>query len=434
MLAVPAGAQEIPLSTASSGPEIVDRVAAVVGDSVILMSQIQEEVLRLQAQGVELPTAAEEREQLQRDLLDRLINAQVILQAALRDTLIVVDDARVTELVEQDIQSRIRSLGGQAQFQQALSSQGMTLAGYRGYLEEQARREQLQQQLLARRAQGLQGVQVNEEEVREVFESQRTSLANRPASLTFRQVVIRPEPSDSAREAARAEAERILEMIRSGEEEFEQLARRFSDDPGSRQQGGDLGWFRRGRMVAPFEDAAFQLREGQVSDVVETDFGFHVIKVERIRGAERKARHILVRPEPGADDVERARTTAWEIRSAVEGGAPVAELYEEHSFPDAPPDSITLPVNRLQSLPGNYAQALGSAEPGDVLGPIEFRLSSDPEAQPLFGIVKIVDLREEGEYSFEDVRQQIRSQLREQKVLQRIIEDLRERTYIDVRL
>lgn len=388
----------------------------------------------MQAQGMELPTEPAERDQLQRDLLERLINAQVILQAALRDTLIAVDDARVTEIVEQDIQGRIRSLGGQAAFQQALSSQGMSLAGYREFLQEQARREQLQQQLLARRAQGLQGVQVSEAEVREIFESQQASLQNRPASLTFRQVVIRPEPSDSAREAARAEAERIREMIRAGEGEFEELARRFSDDPGSRQQGGDLGWFRRGRMVAAFEDAAFALFEGQVSGVVETDFGFHIIKVERIRGAERKARHILIRADAGPDDVERARATAWEVRSAVEAGTSVGELYEEHSFPDAPPDSVTIGMNRLQSLPGNYAQALQSAEPGDVLGPLEFRLSSDPEAQPLFGVIRVEHIRDEGQYTFEDVRQQIRSQLREQKVLQRIIEDLRERTYIDIRL
>lgn len=433
-VAVPASAQEIPISPESTGPELVDRTVAVVGDSVILMTQIQEEVLRMQAQGMTLPTEPGERERFQRDILERLINVQVILQAALRDTLVSVEDARVAEVVEQDIQSRIRSFGGESAFREALAGQGMTLAGYRDYLEEQARKEQLQQQFLARRAQGLQGVQVDEAEVREVYESQRANLTERPASVTFRQVVIRPEASDSVRRAAREEAERILEMIRSGEGEFEELARRFSDDPGSRTQGGDLGWFRRGRMVSAFEDAAFGLREGEVSEVVETDFGFHIIKVERIRGPERRARHILVRPEAGSGDVEQARVEAWEVRSAVEAGASIDELYEAHAFPDAPPDSVTVAMNRLESLPGDYGQALRTAEPGDILGPIEFRLSDGDGAQPLFGVVRVEAIRTEGEYSFEDVRGQIRSQLREQKILERILEDLRTRTYIDIRL
>src|SRR5690606_3914359 len=101
--------------------------------------------------------------------------------------------------------------------------------------------------------------------------------------LTFRQVVVAPTASDSAKAAARAEAEALVDSIIAGRD-FAELATRHSDDIGTASVGGDLGWFRRGQMVKEFEDAAFAIPAGRVSRVVETVFGYHVIKVERVRG------------------------------------------------------------------------------------------------------------------------------------------------------
>src|SRR5690606_7857965 len=136
---------------------------------------------------------------------------------------------------------------------------------------------------------------VTEDEVRAYFEAQKEMLGRRPASLTFEQVVVAPRPSDSARTAARERALEILRELREGAD-FAALARRHSNDPGTREQGGDLGWFRRGDMVPQFDSAAFALRPGELSGVVESAFGFHIIRVDRVRGAERQARHILIRP------------------------------------------------------------------------------------------------------------------------------------------
>lgn len=430
----PLSAQDPSIPTASAS-DVVDRVAAVVGDSVILLSQVQEEIVRLRARGMEIPSDRAGQAQIQREVLDQLVNQQVILQAALQDSLISVDEERLDQVVDEELEARVRSFGGREALQRALAEQGMTMAAFRERIREYARREQLQQQLLLRLSRSAGEVRVDESEVRELYESRRAQLARRPATITFRQAVVRPEPSDSAREAARVEAERILEMARSGEHEFEDLARRFSDDPGSRQQGGDLGWFRRGAMVPAFEDAAFALYPGQISEVVETDFGFHIIKVERARGPERKARHILVAPEVSEADVERARRRAGEIRERIAAGEPFDEFVLEEPFPGSPPDSLTVSRDRLsESLPPSFAEALAGASVGDLIGPLEFRLTPGSDELPLFSVIRVAEIREEGEFLYEEVRDRIREQIREQRTLERVIQTLREQTYIDVRI
>lgn len=126
----------------------------------------------------------------------------------------------------------------------------------------------------------------------------------------------------------RAKAEDVLKRVRAGED-FGELAKQYSGDPGSKDKGGDLGWFKRGQMVKPFEDAAFSLQPGQVSDVIETDFGFHIIKVEEKRTAkdeqgkdaeEVHARHILIKNETGqpSNPFSRPLPPREQARQAVE--------------------------------------------------------------------------------------------------------------------
>ena len=107
-----------------------------------------------------------------------------------------------------------------------------------------------------------------------------------PEMVRARHILIRVSPSstDQEKKKAREKAEEILAKIKKGED-FEKLATQFSEDPGSKQRGGDLGFFPRGRMVKSFEDAAFSLKPGEVSGIVETQFGFHIIKLEEKKEA-----------------------------------------------------------------------------------------------------------------------------------------------------
>jgi peptidyl-prolyl cis-trans isomerase SurA len=297
-------------------------------------------------------------------------------------------------------------------------------------MKNEARMGQLQEMYLQLRLRDATPEEVTEDELLERFQVARSQLQQRPKSVTFRQIVVRALPSEELKEAALAEAEGLLDRINTGED-FAELASEHSDDPGSAAQGGDLGWFRRGRMMREFEDAAFSLIDGQVSPIVETMYGYHIIKVEQSRMGERRARHILITPERTEADVERARALVEDALEQVRAGESIAQVAEglgEYLDPDAP-DSLTIPFEQIGELPPAYAE-LRNAQTGDHLGPLQF------EAGPgdaRFVALEVVEVREAGAYTFEDLRDRIASQLQQEKQRQRLLEGLRAETYIEVR-
>jgi peptidyl-prolyl cis-trans isomerase SurA len=423
LLAVPALAQ-LPTPPAPGGEEMLDRVVAVVGDTTLLLSEVQEEIGRLRASGQQIPSDPAGQEALFRDILRAQVDNLVILQAAKQDK-IEVNDREVAPLVEQEIQQVQQRFGSEAALQRALAQSGLTLEEYRRVRTAQNRAQAIAQRYIQKRLQSEIPPRVSEAEVRTFFEAQRTRLGERPATVSFEQVLIRPAPSDSAKAAARREAEKALEELRAGGD-FEVLAKRYSDDPGSKERGGDLGWFRQGSMVRPFEQVAFALRPGMVSGIVETQFGFHIIKLEKIRGGERQARHILVTPEITDADRAAARARADSVAAAVRSGARVADLQLRY---ETPADQRIAEDVPMESLPPAYGPALASAQPGAVVGPFEHQ--GGPEGSG-WAVVRLSERKAAGPYTLEDVRERVVQRLQEQKLLADVIEDLRRATYVNI--
>lgn len=425
LIPFPAAAQILP------DDDVVDRVLAIVGDSAILKTQVDEEIQRMRLSQVPVPEVTDpEYAQFQREIIDNLVNRLLVIQAAVQDSLITTDDAAIDAQVSERIDQLAIQFGGQPALQEALSSEGLSLASYRDLLRNDARQGQIQQMFMQLRLRDARPVEVSEDEMLERFQLARQTLQQRPRMLTFRQVIVAPEPSEEAMATARDEGQGILDQIAAGED-FEELARTHSDDPGSAPLGGDLGWFRRGRMVEEFEDAAFSLLPGQVSRLVETDFGFHIIRIDRVRagGGERQGRHILIAPDGGGADLQRARDMAAEVLTRAQSGESMAALAAEFSDPAAP-DSLTLAFDQLADLPPAYAP-LQTALAGALLGPLEYQPSA---GDTRLAVVKVVEVREAGAYTFEDVRPQLASQLQQEKQLERIITQLREVTHIEIRM
>jgi peptidyl-prolyl cis-trans isomerase SurA len=412
-------------ATAQVGRDrLVDRVVAIVGDSVILLSQVEQQQNQWRAEGRPVPgEGSDEWDDFRQSLLDQLITQQIILQAATLDTLLQVDDARVEDALQQQLAEVEDNFGSRAEMERVLELEGLSIQSYREMLRDQIAQEQLASLYVSRNADQT-AVEVTEEELRDFFEAGRGSIQQRPATVTFKQVLLTVAPSDSLRADAVGLIEGLLERARAGED-FVELATEYSQDPGSAQAGGDLGWFRRGNFADAFDEAAFQLLEGGISDLVETIFGYHIILVERVRFAERKARHILIRPEVGPADVLRTRQRAEQI--ATQAKSEDFQLLIDEFHDPSLPDSATVPLRQVaQILAPAYVAALTGREAGETVGPLQFT----ERGQEYFAILKIIETREAGEYTYDDLESQIRATLLQQKRLDALLDRLRAKTYI----
>ena len=261
------------------------------------------------------------------------------------------------------------------------------------------------------------------------FERSRADLQKRPATVTFRQIIVAPKASPAAKAKAKARADSLLAEITKGGD-FEQIAKRESMDPGTKQLGGDLGWNRRGSGLVPeFEAMMFALRPGEVSPVIETAFGYHIIRVDRVQSAEVKARHILIAPVIDSADVAAARVEADSVAAQWRRGVQYDSLVAKHH--DATEEKGVLqPFNR-DSLPASYQAALTGAKPGAITNPFQL---TNPRGAPKFAVLQVVTATEAGEYDPAEIRDQIRAQLSDERSIRQLLDDMRKQTYVSLRM
>lgn len=425
LAARPAPAQQP--APAPGGEELVDRVVAVVGDTALLLSDLRTAVQQIQAAGQQIPEDPVQRDAFMRQVLDERINTLLMVEAA-RDAGITPDEQRVTSTVDQQVAQVLQSFGGsQARLEAALAEDGMTMTHYREILAQQARDEELMRGYMGERMRARARPVISESEIEAAFEAQRSRLGMRPPTVSFRQVIIRPEPADSADAVARRRAEEVYQELNSGGD-WEVLARRFSDDPGSREVGGDLGWVRQGGgLVAEFERMAFSIRPNVLSPIFRTDFGYHVLQVRRTQGAERQVRHILIAPEITDDDVERARVRADSVAEAIRGGANVLTLARNYGTPE---DQTDIPAQPVSGLPEAYAEALAEATTGSVVGPFKVPGAGSDN----WAVVRVTRREAERAFTLDDVREELLRQLQEQRMIEQIVQDLRNNIHVAVRM
>ncbi|MDT8436622.1 MAG: peptidylprolyl isomerase [Gemmatimonadota bacterium] len=426
-------AQE-PAAGAGAAPdtiEMVDRIVAVVGDTVILYSEILESLLQAKAQGADIPdpgTAA--FDSVARESVAELVEQLVILEKA-EEAGLRVPPEQLDGETDRRFQQIRNGFPSAAAFDDAIRESGRTLVQYRQFLRRQVRAQMLIQMFMNQASENLPPVSVTDEEIRAWYEENLRG-ETRPSTVSFEQVAIEPTPSEETKEEALERARQALSEIRAGES-FEVVARRYSDDLSNRNEGGDLGWVKRSGLVREFAQAAWAARTGTAIGPVWTRFGYHIIQVENIRGGERKIRHILLRPRMDDSDVERARRLAEAIADSVRAGVTVPELAERHGIAEIP---VRMPEARYENLEGTlgpeYARALADPVPGAVVGPFENR--SIMQDRPVFLVLRITEFKRQGDWDLSEIREEVRERLTNDKAYERYVESLRGEVHVEVRI
>ena len=411
------------------GPLPIDRVVAIIGEQPLLWTDVLTAINQRRAQGLQVPTDSAQQAALARSVLNDLVDEEILVQKA-KEMKLEVTESEIISAADRQIKSVRSQFKSDEEYRTELRNAGLgTAEEYRKALIEQYRRQNLQQKAFAEMRKRAKPVNVTDDEVTAAFEKSRADLQKRPASVTFRQIIVAPHASPAAKAKAKARADSLLVEIRKGGD-FEQIAKRESMDPGTKQLGGDLGWNRRGSGLVPeFEAMMFALRPGEVSPVIETAFGYHIIKVDRVQSAEVKARHILIAPAMDSADVARAALEADSVAAQWRRGVSYDSLLAKHHDPTEE-KGVLQPFNR-DSLPASYQAALTGAKAGTVTNPFAL---ANPRGPSKFAVLQVVTLTDAGEYNPSEIREQIRAQLAEERSIRQLLDELRKHTYVSLRM
>jgi peptidyl-prolyl cis-trans isomerase SurA len=429
VVALPALGQQVAAAPPRELP--IDRVVAVVGTKPIMWSEVTEYINFQRQQGAQIPDDSVAFVAYARQVISDLVDQEVLIATA-KGYKIEVGDAEVLQQVETEMKKIHDQFKTEQEYRDALKAEGFgNVEELRKIRVDRAKRDLLQQRAIdSLKAKGrMPSVAISEAEITEAFAKAKDRLPKRPATVTFRQIIVSPKPSEASRKATLAKMDSLRAEITKGAD-FEVVAKRESQDPGSKELGGDLGWNRRGAMVPAFEQMMFALAPNVLSPTVETVFGAHMIRVDRVRPAEVKARHILLRWTMDSNDVARAHVESDSTIAAWKRGASFDSLVTKH-HDDAELKLMADPVP-VDSLPPEYREAIKGKKAKDFAGP--FSIPNPQNGLRKWVVLQLASAEVGGELKMSDVRDRIRAQLTQEKTARRILDQLRKELYVSVRM
>ncbi|NIM22637.1 MAG: hypothetical protein GTO51_02925 [Candidatus Latescibacteria bacterium] len=407
--------------------ELVDKVVAVVEDEAIFQSDLEQALKQflIEQGATSLPDSA--RELLQEQILTSLISDKLIVAQANKLGLSVSFD-EVEDRVTKTIEEKRKLMGGEEAFDRQLALEGLTLDELKKLYREQIRTRLLVDRVIATEIDRSK-LRVSEEELLAHYEKSKSQLPKRPEVVHLSTVLFSFESSEDARQTAREKIEILHERILAGED-FAALAMQHSEDP-SKQMGGDLGFLNLEDLRdESFKQAAAKLKPGEVSSPVLTSLGYHIIKAEAVdpESGEVRIRHILIRVKPGEVDIKAVFERANAVLDRLLAGEPFDSLAVRYS--DDPATAASggdLGWLKVQDLPGFFQDVLREMKPGDISQIL--RESSG------FRIVKLLGREAERDYTFEEVINELRRSLEQEKLAatyDEYIRSLQDKFYVKI--
>jgi peptidyl-prolyl cis-trans isomerase SurA len=401
-----------------------DRILAVVGNEIILESDLQYQLSLYARQNklTQIPPA------LAQEVFNSLITDKIILAKAMQDSIEVTDD-EVTKELDNRIKSLIDQVGSQARLEEIYA---MSIVKIRMLLREDLKKRMMTERLKRQRFGN--GVKSTDREVREFYKTYRDSLPKATEEFEIAHIYLERKISDAEKNWAKDKAGQILDSVKKGID-FSELARRNSDDSLSALQGGNLGYVKKGSFVKPFEEAALVMQAGEVSDLVETQFGYHIIKLLEKKGDGFTTQHILVKfPTFESSDLETIKFLN-DIKGRIQSGQ---MTFEDAAKEYSKDESTRLkggyvgPISTDQ-LDSAVIEKIQATPTGGITDPVRITTNGTDYGYEIIKVINKVpehDLTLEGDY--EKVKR-LADQMKEAKELDKWTNDMRESIYIDTR-
>jgi peptidyl-prolyl cis-trans isomerase SurA len=402
--------------------EVVDRIVAVVGDEVILGSELASQVQWQVFQSEKQPRTQSELEELQKQIIEEMVSDRLFLIAAKQDTTIELRKEEIEAALSERIAAVVENFPSHDAFLAALEAEGLTLRDLRRRFRSEVQNQLLKQRFIQRK---LWDVSISRHEVEQFYKEFEDSLPSQPEAVKLAHILLSVAPSSEAEDSVRARAKELRSKILGGAD-FATISARHSS-MGAGAGGGDLGYVSREDVVDEFARAAFNLQVGDISGVVRTQYGFHIIKCEDIRGEERHLRHLLLAVEPTAQDTARVMGLADSLMTAIRQGADFEETAKIFSADDdTRAEGGELGWFAIENMPPEFQEAVvGWDTPGELRGPVKTQFG--------IHILKLLDYQPPKEFTLEDDYDRIKELARQDKTGEMVdewIEELKDETYI----
>lgn len=400
-----------------------DRILAIVGNDIILESDLQYQ-LQLYARQNQLTqiTPVIAQQIFQQMLIDKIIYAK-----AEQDSITVKDD-EINKELEYRIKNLIDQVGSEQRIQEIY---GMSLGKIKMTLREDLIKRLKSDKLKRKKFQG--GIHVSDAEVKKFYETYRDSIP--PSSMEFElsHIFIIQQVTEQEKLAAKNKILQILDSIKNGAD-FSEMARLYSEDPGSAKNGGDLGWNKKGNFVKEFEEAAFSMQPGQISEPVETVFGYHLIKVTEKKGNEIKLQHILITfprlPESDLQTISLLKEVKKQIETNQITFEEAVKKYSQD--PETNQKGGYIGFVSVERLDSNVVEALNQTPIGNITDPL--RVGSEKDYG--YEILKLISINPPHKLTLESDYERIKKMalmFKENEEMNKWIEELKKFVYVDVK-
>ena len=289
----------------SAQSNVVDKIVAIVGEEIILKSDIENEFLSEQSQGIISSSSDYRADILEKQLIQKLLVAQAKI-----DSIVVTEDE-----VEAEVNSRIQYFTSVLGSKERVESYfNKTIADIKNDLRAPTREkliaENMQQHIVNK-------IRSTPSEIKAYYKKlAKDSLPDIPDKYEIQQIVLKPTISDAEKERLRDRLREFRDQILNGEKTLNTLAVLYSED-GASSRGGELGYMSKTEMVPEFAEAAFNLKPGKISKIVETEFGFHIIQLIDRQGEKINVRHIILQPKVTDEEREEALHRLDTIRTYI---------------------------------------------------------------------------------------------------------------------